>query len=321
GRLELVCRRWVTRASSSVLQGGLDDVASLVDLGCVDDERRRDADDVAAQPTLAEQEPAPPRRGDEGAGPGGVGTPVLAWRHQLESLHQAHAAHVADEGEAPWQLVEAFAQPRAHHAGVADQVVLLDVLDRGQRARHRHRVAAVGSQRVVVDGGGDLGCGYGGVQRVAVGYALGEDNDVRFDSPVLDGAHVPARAAPAGLHLVDDEQAACLLDDRCDAPEVVAWRHDETADALDGLGHEGRDATFGRGADEVFEVGDAQIEELLAGHAWRSAVLVGVADVLDVAVVDAARAPARVGRHAHRGLGPAAVGVPQRDDVGAPRVH
>src|SRR5690606_27484653 len=155
----------------------------------------------------------------------------------------------------------------------------------------------------------------------AVGHALGEGYDVGLHAPVLDRAHARARAAPAGLDLVDDQQAAGLLDDGLYPPEVVLWGHDEPADALDGFGDEGGDAPFRRRPDHVLDLGHAQVEVRGLRHAGRAPVHVRVAHVLDVAVVDQAAAPRRLPCQAHGCLGPAAVAVTQRDHVGAARVH
>ncbi len=59
---------------------------------------------------------------------------------------------------------------------------------------------------------------------------------------MLDAEHLTARAPPAGLHLVANEQPAVLSDDADDLFEIFLGRHDETAHALNRLGEKRRDA-------------------------------------------------------------------------------
>src|SRR6185295_1309115 len=66
----------------------------LIDLRGVDDERRSDAQAVAPQAALADEDPALARALEDARGRGGVGRLPLA--DQLHGAHQADAAHVAD---------------------------------------------------------------------------------------------------------------------------------------------------------------------------------------------------------------------------------
>src|SRR5690606_32988727 len=241
------------------------------------------------------------------------GTPFV--RHELDGLHESHPAYLADAGALRAEAFEVGPQLPAAFGGVAHQPVALDVLDGGQRGGHGHGVAAEGREREVVHRRGDLGRRDSDAHGVAVGDALGERHDVGLHAPVPDRAHANARAAPAGLHLVDDQQAARLFDDGLDAPEVVLRRHDEASDALDGLGDGRRDAPLSVRVDDVPDLRDAQVQVSVLAHAGRTPEHVRVADVLDVAGVDQAGAPRRLAGGAHGRLGAPAVAMAQGDDV------
>src|SRR5262249_18520138 len=94
----------------------------------------------------------------------------------------------------------------------------------------------------------------------AVGHAFGGGDDVRLDVPMLDAEPFVARAAPSCLHLVADEDAAVLANDRDGLFEILLGRNDEAARARNRLGHEGGDPAGSRSLDQllhVFGAGDA----------------------------------------------------------------
>src|ERR1019366_4659328 len=94
----------------------VEDLERLVYLARAHDERWRDADDVAVETALADPEAALLRLLEKADGLVGRGRPVLNGLvgHELEALHEAHAAHVADRLRVLLlQLVEAAAQARA----------------------------------------------------------------------------------------------------------------------------------------------------------------------------------------------------------------
>ena len=62
--------------------------------------------------------------------------------HQLDGLHQAHAAHVADDLVLLLQLFQAAAQVRAGLGAVGQQVLLFDEIDDGLGGGGGHGVAA-----------------------------------------------------------------------------------------------------------------------------------------------------------------------------------
>ena len=99
-------------------------------------------------------------------------------------------------------------------------------------------VAAEGRDRQRLERRGDLGRRDRRAERQPVRDALGHRHDVGLDAPVLDAPHRAARAPEARLHLVADEDAAVLADDRDRDLEVLRRRRDEAADALDRLGEE-----------------------------------------------------------------------------------
>ena len=149
-----------------------------------------------------------------------------------------------------------------------------------------------------------LGAGDHGAEGHARGDALGRQQDVGLDAPVLDRPHL---AGPPGarLDLVGDEQDAVLVADRAQALEEAVLGDDVAALALDRLDDDRRDLV-GRG-------------ELVEQD------LVEPAQVLDPAVrrVEDARQQrpeARVvlglrGRQRDRAVGPAVERAEERDDV------
>src|SRR5690606_8455537 len=84
------------RCSGDLLESQAHDARGLVYLLSRDDERRRDADDVAAHAALAQDEAVPPGRGHERAGARRIGAPVRS--DELDRLHEPHAADLADAG-------------------------------------------------------------------------------------------------------------------------------------------------------------------------------------------------------------------------------
>ena len=153
--------------------------------------------------------------------------------HELERLHEALAAHVADgrgyfflSASSPSRrtlpIAAAFRRAsrrrscrssrwrRSREIGLPPKVEMLPPF-------HESAIGAVAS--VAAD-------------REAVGDPLGHRHDVRLDAVVvLDAPHLAAGAAEAGLHLVADEEAAVLLDDVDGDLELAVGRGDEPADA------------------------------------------------------------------------------------------
>ena len=92
----------------------------------------------------------------------------------------------------------------------ADEVLLLDGLDRPERGGAGDRVAAVGAAEAAgVHRVHDLGAPRHGGERQPAGDALGGGDQVGDDALVLAGEH-RAGAGEPGLHLVGDEHDALL---------------------------------------------------------------------------------------------------------------
>ena len=80
---------------------------------------------------------------------------------------------------------------------------------------------------------------------------------VRGDAVRLVAPEVLAGPAPAGLHLVGDQQDPVLVEDLLHRAEEAVRRHREAADALDRLGDQAGHVAGGGGLDDVAQVGDA----------------------------------------------------------------
>src|SRR5262249_32975240 len=113
-----------------------------------------------------------------------------------------------------------------------------------------------------------------------------------------------------------DAQAAVLAHDVVDDLEVLRWRRDRPADALDRLADETGDLAGGLVADHVLDVAGALDVAAGVGQAEGAAVAVAGRGVLDVERRVALELPGAVRRQAHGGLGAAVVAVAQAEDLG-----
>ena len=129
----------------------------------------------------------------------------------------------------------------AGHGRVALQVVGEHVVEGGVGRGGGERVAAEGGDAVAADAVQQVAAGDHAADGEAVAQALGERHDVRDDPVRADAPEVLAGAAPAGLHLVGDEQDAVLVEDRGVRAEQPVGRHGEPADALHRLGDQAGD--------------------------------------------------------------------------------
>ena len=109
------------------------------ELGVGHHQRHQGADHVAVQARGQHQHAAARRLVDDPVGPAGS---VLV---ELDGLHGAHAARLADEREPLPEGREAGGRGGAQHAGPLDQAVLLDGGDGRQGGGAGHRVAAEGA--------------------------------------------------------------------------------------------------------------------------------------------------------------------------------
>ena len=168
---------------------------------------------------------------------------------------------------------------RAHFGGVDAEVLLLDVIEHRLPRGGRHRVAAKRGDGRAFHRVRHLRLGDRQSNGKSVAQSLGAGDDVGRDAVLLDAEPLAARAAPGGLHLVADENAAVLADDTGHDLKVFPRRRDEAADALDRLGDEAGDAAGSRGADQVLHILRALHIAIRIGEPERTAVAVGVVRV------------------------------------------
>ncbi len=116
----------------------------IVHVGAADVHRRRDADHVAVQSALADQQAVLARGFHHLRGLRGGGRLGLAVLHQFDGLHEAHAADVADDLVLVLQFFEAAAQVAAGLGAVVHQLLFFDVIDHGFGGGGGHGIAAEG---------------------------------------------------------------------------------------------------------------------------------------------------------------------------------
>src|SRR5664279_3419630 len=245
----------------------VEDFQRLVHLAGAHDERRGDADDVAVEAAFADQEAAFLRLLEEPDGLFGRGRSVLNGLvgHELESLHEAHAAHVAERLRVfRLQPVEAGPQAPAHLGGAFRRVHLLHDLESGERGGRGDRVPSERRDRERLEGVRDLRRRDRDAERHPVRDPFGHRHDLGLDVPVRDAEPRAAGAPEARLHLVADEDAAVLPHDADRDLEVLFRGRDESADALDGLCDEARDLTGRRRLELIKTTTTGQIAGFIA---------------------------------------------------------
>src|ERR1035441_190179 len=157
----------------------------LVHLARIHDERRRDADDVAVEASFADQEAPLLRLLEEPDGLFGRGRSVLNGLvgHELESLHEAHAAHVAERLRVfRLQPVEARPQAPAHLGGAFWRAHLLHHLESGERGGRGDRVASERRDRERLEGVRDLR--RRGGESAPGGVSIGTPSGIPFATPL-----------------------------------------------------------------------------------------------------------------------------------------
>ena len=192
----------------------------------------------------------------------------------------------------------------------------------GGSERHRVGFVGVAVREVVVDEevGDFLRSGAEAERHIGRGDALGCDEDVGLDVPVVDGKPL-AGATPAGHDFVGDQEHAVLVADFADLREVLVGWDEDAVGADDGLHDDGGDV--GLVADHVLDVvsaGDA---------ALRVGVLDGAAEAVDLRPEDDAwafatglhRPATRITRRSDATGGRAMVAAVARDDLRFARVH
>ena len=180
------------------------------------------------------------------------------------------------------------------------------------------RVAAEGGDPVAADAVEQVAATDDAADREPVGEALGKRHEVRGDAVRLDAPEGLACAAPAGLHLVGDEEDAVGVEDFLVGREEPVGGHGEAADALDRLGDERADVGgVDRGAQQRAQVRDAGLDELCVRQVAVGGQLLPVRamQVVSTERVVAARLPASVARDGDGAEGPAVVRAPHREDL------
>jgi len=136
------------------------------------------------------------------------------------------------------------------------------------------------------------------------------DDALRLEAPVMR-----AGAAEAGLHLVGDAHAAGGAHIFVGVLEVARRELDKAADALDGLGDEGRDLARCRVFDDLLDVLGVFAAGVGVVVAEMPAIGVGGDGVVDAEGVRRVELPGAVRGDAHAGGVATVVGVAQGDDV------
>ena len=287
-------------------------VKHIVHILLRDDERRLEGHDVAARAVLADD----------------VAAVLHFFEHVVEqfrrfrairmdefgAVHEAEAAHVADDAVACLEVAEARTQLFAALSRVFAEVVLFDIIKHGEAGCRRHGVAAERRGAGARVGVGDFCRRDEARNRRAVAERFRHAHDVRHDAEVLDAEHL-ARAREARLDFVDDQQRAVLREDFLDPLEIAFRRHDDARVALDGLGDERARMAGGRGFHEVFDGVRAGEVAGVRLFAERAAIAVRVRREMDAADRRRGRAPHREARDAHAELCAAVEALPQRDDL------
>src|SRR3984885_57845 len=220
---------------------------AFIHVGLGDVHRRSHANDVAVEAALADQKAVVARAFKDLVCGFGSGLFGLAVFHQLEGLHHAHAAHIADERIFLLQFFKLGAEITADNVGVLTQIFFFDDLDDGASGDGRHWIATEGGNRRTLKLIGELRGGDGGADRDAVAHALGAGDHVRHDFPLFDAEPFLSGAAEAGLNFVRNKQTAIFLHYAEDDLEIFRRRCDEAANALDGFGDERGDVAARRG--------------------------------------------------------------------------
>src|SRR5579863_5886094 len=157
------------------------------------------------------------------------------------------------------------------------------------------RVAAEGGDAVAADAVEQVGAGHDAADGEAVAQALGERHRVRGDAVRGDAPEVRAGAAPAGLHLVGDQQDTVLVEDLLVRGEQPVGRHGEPAHALYRLGQQAADVgRVDAAGEQGLEVVHAGLDVVGVGQAGVGAkVPVGAVQIMSAERVVARHLPGR----------------------------
>ncbi len=291
-RIVAITPRSAAQLLRHLLNGLLENGDKLADLLPGDDERRSHKDVIPVDPVHA------PGAGvdDQALLEGLIGDPgvdlalrvegrlALPISDQLHAAEEPQAPHISHDGNLV-QVLHLFQEVFPHLRGAPHQIVLADVVQDRVADGAGQGVLAVGvpvheGPVALPDGPVDrLGAHDAEKRGVAPGQALGADQHIRADSPVLHG-EVPAGPPHAGHDLVRDEQHVVFVADLPDSPEIpVLGDHGPGSGPNHRLGHEGGDRIRA-----LVENGPLQVLGALQAAAFRNetegaAVAIGRADV------------------------------------------
>src|SRR5882724_11985128 len=208
-----------------------------VGLFLIDQERRRHANGVLAR--TEHQYSLVERLADHRIPQIGCLFLGLLIAHDFNADHQSLAAHIADNLEAAWPIVDAPENVAAHLASVL-HVSAFDQVHRGHRRSDAYRVAAIRTAvRSRLPPHDAFLCDEG-AQRHAAGNALRRAKNVRLDAGVFVGPPLSS-ASHARLHLVYDQHDPVAVADALQFLQKKCRRGDEPAFALNRLDNNRRD--------------------------------------------------------------------------------
>src|SRR3954451_4706306 len=295
-----------------------------VDLLRRGDERRDDPDHVHVRAGRQDDQFPKQRLGLDPLRQVGVGYAAVADTRldELDRDHETETPDVADGGVTRGKRLQPSQELVTALAGIRDEPLVLDHVERGVRRRARDDVAAIcPAMRAGLPGGHHLGACEDPGEWHPRSDALGDDEDVGLHVPMLDREHL-ARAAESRLDLVRDEHDAVLPGDLPEPWQEAGRGHDVAALTEHGLDDDPRDAV---GVDDLPE---GQVELLLPVARARvgtmpaagRSIAVRVGRVVDGARQGLERAAVDVlgGRQGHRLRGPAVVAVAERHHGGTP---
>ena len=241
--------------SGSAAQRVGDGFHDLVDLALLDDEGRRDGEDVAG---LAHENAVLVAIEEHIV----AALAGLAWaRFKLDAGNEAYIADVDDVRAAP-QRMDRLLHGWRKRGGALEQAFALVYIERREPRRAGHRVAGIGiaveeldkvlrtlHERVVDAPLHEHGPhGYG-----AVGDALGGGHEVGCDAEILrrEGRAKPAKSAD---DLIKDKQKAVLDADRLEPFEIALGRNQNASRAGHGLNDHRGDGVGAMQRDQPFEI-------------------------------------------------------------------
>ena len=138
-------RSSTSRLAEDALERVFPDAESLFQNAVLDRQRGEDADAVPGDPGLEEDQPALESSIDHGRGELGCRLAGCGIDDQLDREHCSEPTHVADPWPARLPGQHPLTDACADHVGAADEILVLEDVDDGQRGRERDGVADVRS--------------------------------------------------------------------------------------------------------------------------------------------------------------------------------